>query len=271
MYGMAVAGDMLITTFSMIIIASSIWKWRLISILGSFVLFGIIDIFFVISNSLKFMQGGYIPFTIGITFLYISKTWQWGRSIVRNTYKAVPQLTVADLIAMKSKQHDRIDVTRIIMTPDTIKDVSDTIPALMQTYLNRYSGLPNHLIFVTVKIVEFPVVKERFKVLKLYESAKSGSITSVTIHFGYMEDPYVEKVLDDLARHKEISISEDHKKWLILVLHERIHISKKMKILRRIQFELYKIMSNNSVTADVYFGLGYKQPLTVEVLPVFLK
>lgn len=271
MYGMAVSGDMLITTFSMIIIAHSIWKWKPLSIIGTFVLLGFIDGMFVFSNSLKFLQGGYIPFGIGIAFLYVSKTWQWGRSIVRKTYQAHPKHTIKDLVTMKSKQHSIIDVTRIILTPEPIINLSNNIPALMQVYLDRYRSLPKHLIFVTVKIVEYPVVKQRFQVRKLFENESTGTITAVTIHFGYMEDPYVEKVLEDLAAHHEITINEDHKKWLILVLHERLHISKKMKILRRIQFELYKLMNNNAVTADVYFGLGYKQPLTVEVLPVFVK
>lgn len=271
MYGMAVSGDMLITTLSMIVISLQLWKWRPIAAFGLFIPFVIVDVFFLTANSLKFMQGGYIPLGIGLAFLYISLTWQWGRSMVRKAYAQHPKLSIRDLIKMKREQSDLLDITRIVMTPESIKTANDSVPALMQVYLDRYGGLPKHLIFVTVKIIDFPTVNERFAVKNFYDDKKGGSITAVTIYFGYLEDPYVEKVLESLARHKQIAISGDHKNWLILVIHERIHIAKNIKIPRRIQFELYKLMFNNSVTADFYFGLGYKQPLTIEVLPVFVK
>ncbi|MBI1862544.1 KUP/HAK/KT family potassium transporter [Candidatus Microgenomates bacterium] len=271
MYGMAVSGVMLVTTLGMIIVSRYIWKWSAWAAYGLFVPLAVVDIFFVVANSLKFTQGGYIPLIIGILFLYISMVWQWGRAIVRRAYEQYPHMTIRELVKKKRQEDNLHDLTRIVMTPTTINSLDDTIPALMQVYLDRYGGLPKHLLFVTVKIVDFPTVKERFTVKNLYSDKADGSIASVTIYFGYMEDPYVEKVLDDLARHRDISVNDDYSKWLIMVVHERIHISSKVKMIRRVQFEIYKLMFNNSVTADFYFGLGYKQPLTIEVLPVHLR
>ncbi len=274
MYGMAVAGDMLINTICMIIVATAVWKWRWVGALALFVPIMIIDLTFFSANLLKFAQGGYIPATIGLIILFVSKTWQWGRASIHKTFHGYPRMSVNELIGLKKKTTDALkllDKTVIIMTPDEVSDPAAKLPPLTQVYFDRYGVIPVHMLFVTVKMKDYPHVEERFKVTNLFESNDRGTITGVTIYFGYREEPNVEEVLASMADHKDINVHDDHKKWLIRVIDERITLSHKMSTWNRVRYELFKIMQQNSITADEYFKLGVKQPLTIEALPVTIR
>jgi KUP system potassium uptake protein len=270
MYGMAVSGVMLITTIGMIIISIELWKWNRIGAFAFFVPLACIDLFFLTANSLKFIQGGYIPLTIGLLILYMSITWKWGRALVEKTFAKYESITMADIVKMKSDTENMLDKTLIIMSPEPVNSLNAKLPPLTQIYFDRYHVIPKNLLFVHVAIKDYPYVRERFSINTFYQG-KYGTLYGVTIYFGYMEDPDVESVLEELANHQKINVDHDHKKWLFRVVHERIHISDKLSPMRRFQYEIFKIIDNNSSGADFYFGLGRKHGLTVEVLPIHLQ
>jgi KUP system potassium uptake protein len=60
-YGITVTGTMLLTDFLMISVAITIWRWKplLVILGGSF--FILVDLVFLVSNSLKFFKGGWFP------------------------------------------------------------------------------------------------------------------------------------------------------------------------------------------------------------------
>ena len=85
-----------------------------------------------------------------------------------------------------------------------------------------------------------------------------------------MEEPNVEHALSDLATKHLIHIDEHHRDWLIRIVQERITLDDQVPFIDKIRFSLYKFMQRNTDTADQYFGLGYKQRLSTEILPVKL-
>ena len=68
-YGLAVSGNMLVTSLSMIAVAHLCWKWNAVRALSLFGWFVLVDATFLSANSLKLIDGGYIPLTIG-AFLF---------------------------------------------------------------------------------------------------------------------------------------------------------------------------------------------------------
>src|SRR5581483_10397700 len=65
-YGLAVSGVMLSTSLAMIPITIERWHWKPWKAYATFGFFAAIDITFLLSNSVKFVQGGYIPVFTGI-------------------------------------------------------------------------------------------------------------------------------------------------------------------------------------------------------------
>ena len=96
------------------------------------------------------------------------------------------------------------------------------------------------------------------------------TIASVVVRFGFMEEPNVEAVLQDLANNHEIQIDTNKHNWLIEVMHERVY-KDEVRGLNHIKSTIYQLLSRFADTADHYFMLGDSEPLAIEVIPVKLK
>jgi len=272
-YGLAVAGVMLVTTLSMIAVSHYVWKWGWVKTLLIFIPFAMLDLTFLSANSLKLFEGGYIPLGIGFGVLLVIQSWQWGRSFIRKEYDSYKRGTILDLMEMKkNKTYPEIPKAYIFMSPEKITE-TDSMPTIMQVFIDRYGSLPKHIIFLTVQIEKHPLVHKEHR-YKITNFGKVGphqdTLASVVVRFGFMEDPNVEAVLQDLAEHHEIQIDTDKHNWLIEVMHERVY-KDEVKGFNKIKSIVFKSLSNLADTADHYFNLGNSEPLSIEVVPVKLK
>jgi KUP system potassium uptake protein len=272
-YGLAVAGVMLVTTLSMIAVSHYVWKWGWVKSLLIFIPFVLLDLTFLSANSLKLFEGGYIPLGIGFIVLLVIQSWQWGRSFVRKEYDSYKRGTIAELMAMKkNRTYPEIPKAYIFMSPEKISE-KDSIPTLMQVFIDRYGSLPKHIIFLTVQIEKHPKVKKenRYEIINFGDiGLEHDTIASVIVRFGFMEEPNVENVLQDLANHHEILIDTNKHNWLIEVMHERVY-KDEVRGFNKIKSVIFQLLSNFADTADHYFKLGDSEPLAIEVVPVKLK
>lgn len=272
-YGLAVSGDMVITSLAMIAVSFYVWKWKMVKSLLVFVPFLIIDFSFLSANSLKLFEGGYIPLGISLLVLLVIQSWQWGRKHVADTYDTYRTGKVSDIITMKeNKLYPEIPKSYIFMVPRK-KTLNDTIPALMNIFIDRYGALPKHIIFLTVVLEKIPYIKpgRRYEITNFGKVGKDfDTIASVAVRFGFMEDPNVENVLQNLADHHEIQIDTDKHKWLIEVMHERIY-KDEVGGFNRVRSEVFKLLSRFAESADHFFKLGDNEPLAIEAIPVKLK
>lgn len=273
-YGLAVSGVMLITTVSMHYIATKYWKWATWKSIALFLPLGLVDASFLTANTLKVFQGGYIPLAIAFGILVVMKTWQWGRAVTKNAFNAYPSMSMKDLVDLKNQAESFLPRSIVIMTPEPIEKLEDKLPPLKQIFWERYGMLPKDLVFLTVIRTKEPYIHDkRYKVTTFYDGNGSGrgSIASVQLHFGFLEDPNVEEALEGIAKHHEVKIEEDHNKWLIHTIQERLFLGGKITVAQSLRFELYKIIYKLASTAEEYFGLGREKGLTTEILPVFIK
>ncbi len=273
-YGLAVSGVMLVTSLSMIAIAIYYWKWSKTKTLLLFVPLALIDATFLFSNSLKLLDGGFIPLCIAIGIYLVMTIWLWGRANVSKTYTMHASLTVKDLIDLKQKQTVFLPRSSVFMSPLPIETLEDKIPPLVEIFHNRYEYLPKHIILLTVRAKKHPYIHDdegRYEVIKFYDDPDKGSITGVKVRFGFMEEHNVEEILEGLAQHHELNLEANHKDWLVHVIQEKIVTDPHIKLLRRLRFNIYKFLQRNSDTADHYFGLGNEVGLTIESVPVSYK
>ena len=271
-YGLAVSGVMLITTFGMILVTVSYWKWKMWKALLIFGPLALIDFSFFSANSLKLFEGGFIPLMIAIAILLMMKTWSWGRKAVSNEFLKLPSMSISDLIVHKLRAENHIPKTIIVMTPTAILDKKEKIPSLRQMFWDRYGMLPEHLIFLTVSIEKDPYIHgNRNEVTTFYQDHEKGSIRAIKMKFGFMEDLDVEDQILALATHRDLHISGNPKNWLIHITQEKLLISKRLSGIKRIRTLFFRMMLKNSDRADHFFGLGNRVALSIEVLPVKLR
>jgi KUP system potassium uptake protein len=270
-YGLSVSGVMLSTSIAMTAIARLYWCWSWPRILLVFAPLACVDAAFLSANSLKLFEGGYIPLTLGVLLFVVMTTWRWGRKATFAAYSGKQTMTMKELVALKQTAPS-FDRNAILMVPKPLRSENDNSPALLQLLWERWGILPKNLIFVEVVHKKAPYVHgERYHVTTFHRSPEHGSILSVTITFGFMEEPNVEKILEDLASHHEIDLPADPHKWIVHASVENTLPAKDAGPLARARLRLFAFLRQISTPSYYYYGLGDNVQLSTEIMPVRLK
>jgi KUP system potassium uptake protein len=101
-YGVAVSGTMLATTVLLYYLVTRRWRWPLAAAVPMLLLFGSVDIAFLTANSLKIVEGGWFPLTVGACIAFLMWCWRRGSSEVRRRLRemSVPvELFLGDIEA----------------------------------------------------------------------------------------------------------------------------------------------------------------------------
>jgi KUP system potassium uptake protein len=271
-YGLAVSGVMTITSLAMIPVARLCWQWTR---LATGLLWGTLTAVtgsFLLASSLKFLDGGFVPLSIGLAVFLVMVTWRWGRKATFAAYAAKDTMTVAELVRLHRDSEFFMERTAVLMAPKPLRHETDRTPALLQLLWDRYGVLPRNLIFVEVIHRKVPYFREnRYAVVVFDRHRDRGSIISVELSFGFMEEPNVEKALGGMARHHEIDLPTDRRQWIVHVSNENLLPSSGMNLAGRARLRLFTFLRLVSQPAYYAYGLGDEVQLSAEVLPVRLR
>jgi KUP system potassium uptake protein len=270
-YGLAVSGDMTITSVAMLFVACRYWQWNIGKSAAVFGIFAIIDSSFLIANTLKFWEGGFIPISIGFFVFVTIVTWQWGRTLTHAGYFAHHNMALSDLIERHRQAKVFIERSAILMIPELADADQERTPTLMQMLWNRTGILPRNIIFAQVLQLKVPYIHDNRYSVTTLERSERGSVVRVQVNFGFMEEPAIERVLHEMVSHKEIELPADRRKWIIYVAVENLIASKTMRLARRIQLQAFIVLRNVSRPAYHHFGLGDKVPLSAEIFPITVR
>jgi KUP system potassium uptake protein len=268
-YGLAVSGVMVITSAAMFPVSRLCWGWRTIP---TGLLWGTLTAIsgsFFLASSLKFLQGGFVPLSIGAAVFLVMATWRWGRKATFAAYSKKRTMTVAELVQLHRSSRFFMERTAVLMAPTVLRHESDHTPALLQLLWDRYGVLPRNLIFVEIAHRKVPYIHDGRYVVTVFDKGRNGgSIISVELSFGFMEEPNVERALDGMARLKEIELPTDARQWIVHVSHENLLPARSMGAVQRLRFRLFMLLRLLSRPAYYYYGLGDEVQLSAETLPV---
>jgi len=143
------------------------------------------------------------------------------------------------------------------MAAKPVRLPSDRAPALMQMLWERHGILPRNLVLVEVTHPKVPYIKdERYKVTVFDRDPSRGCVIGVEVSFGFMEEPNVERLLEEMARHKEIDLPSDPRHWIVHVSQENLLPPRRMNLFKRLRFRLFMFLRLVSQPAYYYYGLG---------------
>ena len=182
-YGIAVTGVMVISTVLVGMIAIYRWKWPRPAVYALFGVLGLVDVTFLASNSLKVLEGGWLPLAVAAAVFVVMDTWRVGRRL--HLEKMRDNSLALDLfLARADKYSQRITGTAIFMSPR-----SDIIPNAMLHSLKHYRVLHERVVLATVTVADTPVVppSRRVTVEKL-----GKGFFSVRLVYGFFETPNLE-------------------------------------------------------------------------------
>jgi KUP system potassium uptake protein len=194
-YGLAVTGDMVITSCLLFIVAWKFWRWSALTAALVIAPFLAIELVFLGANALKIPQGGWFPLMVGTGLFILMRTWRKGtRLLAELTHRGRPALSEFMRTA-ESSAVPRVPGTAIFLTGN-----AQDVPAALLHNLKHNKVLHDHNVILTVVTEEVPRRPDegRVTIEKL-----SGRFSRATVRFGFMEPPNVPKALE--AAHVDLA------------------------------------------------------------------
>jgi KUP system potassium uptake protein len=180
-YGIAVTGDMVITTLLAGIVFHHIWGWSKLRTGMLVAMFLVVDVAFFSANVLKIPDGGWVPLVIGIFIFTLMLTWKTGRNMLYSMLKNEAMAIDPFIAAVGAHPPLRVSGTAIFMTPNL-----DGVPHAMLHNLKHNKVLHEKMVLLTVKFLDYPHTsnEERVTVEDL-----PNEFYRVTVRYGFKDEP----------------------------------------------------------------------------------
>jgi len=180
-YGIAVTGDMVITSLLAGIVFHSIWGWGKVRTVALISLFLTIDIAFFGANVLKVPEGGWVPLVLGTCIFTLMLTWKTGRSKLYDHMKNESMELNSFIQAIGAHPPTRVPGNAIFMTPNP-----DGVPHSMLHNLKHNKVLHEKVVILTAKFIDFPHTSQDERVIV---ESLPYEFYRVTVRYGFKDEP----------------------------------------------------------------------------------
>jgi KUP system potassium uptake protein len=180
-YGVAVSGTMLATTVLLYFMATRRWHWPLLAAVPVIAVFGTVDCAFLAANSLKIVEGGWFPLTIGGVLALLMWSWRRGTSELRHRLHEM-STPVADFIA----HIDEMVIGRPAGTAVWVTKVEHGISPMLLHHVRHNQVLHATVVLLTVMPDRRPRVP--FRDRHTMERLGHG-FYHITVRLGFMQRP----------------------------------------------------------------------------------
>ncbi|MBI1185849.1 MAG: potassium transporter Kup [Alphaproteobacteria bacterium] len=185
-YGIAVTGEMMVTSMLAFVAIWKLWKappWLAVAVCLPFFL---IENVFLASNLTKVWSGGFVPILLGVGLCLVMWTWTRGTRLLSDTVRRDEPLGKLFETLSLHPPH-RVRGTAIFLTGDP-----EVAPAALMHNLKHNQVLHEQIIILTVRTLGAPRApeSERVRIEDFLPDVKR-----VIVSFGFMETPNVVKAL----------------------------------------------------------------------------
>jgi KUP system potassium uptake protein len=186
-YGIAVCGNMLITTILTFYVIRYGWKYPLALCIAATSIFFAIDLAFLASNALKFVEGGWFPILIAGAIFTLMVTWEKGRFILNEKLRDNSIDLKSFLESVFVNPPLRVEGTAVFLT-----SAPGAVPSAMLHNLKHNKVLHETNLFVTVRSHEVPWINMD---KRLEISSLGRHCWQVVLNYGFKNDPDVPSAL----------------------------------------------------------------------------
>ena len=181
-YGLAVALDMVITVILATFVAIH-WGYKPLHVYllnGSLLL---IDFVFLVANTTKLFEGGWLPLLIATSITFIMLTWRRGQQLLK-VARAHLRVPMSEFLnRLKANPPIRVPGTAVVMSSSS-KDV----PRSLLHHLRHNRVLHENVILTSMVVADDPRVPDE---RRLQLTPVGEGIQRLTVHIGFMEKPHV--------------------------------------------------------------------------------
>jgi len=242
-YGIAVTGDMFITSTIFFIISRKIWGWSLWKALPLAATFWLIDGSFLTSCLLKFLSGGWFPVMTALCILTLMITWRDGWDTLGDKIYSM-QTRIDSFVRLISTSNP----VRLPGTAVFLSTFQTEVPPMLQYHLNHIGALHEKILILSILTTDIPKVRDQDKL----EIRNLGQgLYRVTAQTGFMETPDVPALLT-LAKFK---IPDLDLESTVYYLGRMSLVPAKERIMDPIRRFLFLFMHRNAVSPVIYYNI----------------
>jgi KUP system potassium uptake protein len=243
-YGIAVSITMVTTTLLAGLVAFRLWHWNRWVVVASVAIFAIIDLGFVLANSLKILDGGWITLVVAAGVLVIFTTWANGRRILL-AQLAPDRIPLAPFVeSLALDMPFRAKGTAVFLGPD-----ADSVPHALLHNLKHNQVLHERVIVMVIESRSTPKVQARDRISA---RALDHGIWVVTARHGFMERPNVPEFIRIFAYQNGVGCYAMTTSYFTSRTSVGLHRLPGINPLRQI---LFAWMQRNAGRASDYFEL----------------
>jgi KUP system potassium uptake protein len=251
-YGIAVSLTMLMTSFLLFIAMREIWRWRLLTSAITAGLFIIIDAGFFASNSLKIVEGGYVPLLLAAAVYGLMLIWHRGTVAVAHSLSQTPVAVAKFLSDLKAHNVPRVPGTAVFLTR-----TDNGVPPVMIWHLKQNRALHERVVVLRV----FTESKPRVHWPDMMSVVREGeNFWRVTAHFGFMQRPDIPHLMKEAHEQGCGAMLED---LTYYVGHEIILHRERGAELPIWQEKIFAAMIRNASHVTDYFRLPSEQVVEI--------
>ncbi|OOG59087.1 potassium transporter Kup [Rhodanobacter sp. B05] len=243
-YGIAVTGTMTVTTLLALVVARKHWHWNWFWVTLVGVLLLTVDLAFFAANALKIAHGGWFPLVLGVLLFIMMTTWRRGRELVLRGLKQGGLALAPFIESIEAHPPLRVPGTAVFLTANL-----HAVPHALLHNLKHNKVLHERNVLLTVEILETPMAEpdERIHIVPL-----SGNFFSLTLRFGFAEDPNVPQALTQCARD---GLGFDMMDTTFFLSRETVIADKRRPGMAFWRDKLFVILSRNAMPATAFFQI----------------
>ena len=190
-YGIAVTGTFICTAVLAMVVFRRQFHWSRLSAVAVFGTFFVIDGVFFSANTLKVVEGGWVPLALGIFLTVLMTSWKRGRDLLLARWQQ-DSMPLAPFLA-------RLPQSRIVRVPGLAVFLTgnpDYVPTSLLHNLKHNKVLHEHVLFVTVQNEDVPEIAPARRATV---SELAPGVNRVVLRYGFMESPNIPRELEELG------------------------------------------------------------------------
>jgi KUP system potassium uptake protein len=199
-YGIAVTGTFLCTAILAMVVFRRQFHWSRVSAVSVFGGLFLIDTVFFSANTVKIVEGGWVPLALGLALTGMMTSWKRGRDLLLSRWKQSSMPLAPFLARLPQSRIIRVPGLAVFMTSNP-----DYVPTSLLHNLKHNKVLHENVLFVTVENEDVPEVSQR---RRAEVSVLAPGIHRVMLRYGFMESPNIPKALEDLTEQLNVRVSQ---------------------------------------------------------------
>jgi KUP system potassium uptake protein len=246
-YGIAVSGTMLITTMLLYRVAVGRWNWPPILAAAVIGAFGGIEAIFLVSNSLKIVEGGWFPLVVGAAIATVMLCWRKGSLEVRRRLYDMSMLPLDRFLTYV----DDLVVGRAPGLGVWLTKVEHGASPMLIRHLQH-----NRIFHERVALMSFlPDRRPRVPFGERHKVEGLGhGFYRVQVRLGFMQTPDIPRTLTNI---QILGFDSDLDRKHYYVAHETVVRREKNSAMGPVTFAIFSFFSRVSSRAPDYFNIPH--------------